>query len=732
MTATDHPSGYSRPWVVAPGQAVALHADLPARTSVDVVRILCANTERHADGRAWGPPERIEAVARLDVLGPGRQALRPGTHVWAASKQLPPWNELALVAALQRQPHGRGGAVLCLQGQTDLTLDLHIGAHDAAQLEIAGSWIEARTTLPLPGQDWLVLVIDARDGALRIRHAVCRASVPGGTTATWHARRAALARGDADRPHRITLGRRDDRRGAADVRVDLVSVLPRALIDNLDPGALLASAPHPSAWELASQGRGCLLRARSGVGRSTADIAGDATIHETQRPTTAVRGVRWNGDGFDPRQVPAHYSALQLHGDTLLDAHWTPNLSWTAPAEVPSGAYAFRLQLGDEPPVYASFFVSAATRPRERLALWLPTFSYLAYGNAVESMRGPVVTKASHVAEHRLDALHPAHGRSLYERHADGQGVVWTGSRRPLWSVSPGHRPWQFVADSWLIDWLERRGLPFDVITDHDVHRLGERALAPYAAVLSGHHPEYVSTAMWDGLWRYLHAGGRLLYLGGNGYYWRTAVDDVDDLIEVRRAEDGTRPFIGAPAESHCAFTGEYGGLWRRLGRPPQQIVGVGMAAQGFERSAPYRKQVDAVASETAFVFDGVTGDVFGAQGCWGNGASGWEIDRADTDLGTPTGTWWLARSEGHARSMLRTKEELLSFVEPFRDAKARSDVVLAPIGRGDVFAVGSMTWVGGLWNPDGEPTDVATITANVIRRFLDPTPLPRRAPPAP
>ncbi len=36
---------------------------------------------------------------------------------------------------------------------------------------------------------------------------------------------------------------------------------------------------------------------------------------------------------------------------------------------------------------------------------------------------------------------------------------------------------------------------------------------------------------------------------------------------------------------------------------------------------------------------------------------------------------------------MLRTKEELLSYVPPFRDAKARSDIVVAPVGDGDVFA---------------------------------------------
>lgn len=86
-----------------------------------------------------------------------------------------------------------------------------------------------------------------------------------------------------------------------------------------------------------------------------------------------------------------------------------------------------------------------------------------------------------------------------------------------------------------------------------------------------------------------------------------------------------------------------------------------------------------------------------------------------------------MARSEGHAESMLRTKEELLSYIPPFQDAKARSDVAFVRVGPGGVFAVGRMTWIGSLHGSDTAATDVATITANVIRRFLNPTPLPRK-----
>ncbi len=715
--------------MLAPGARVTLHASLPQATQIDLVRIACANAERQADGRPHGPAQRIVPVpgAVSGRHGPALQALQPGAQVHAHCAALPPWSGLALVLAVQRLPRGHGGAVLALldDAGTGLLITLQSTSPGQASLRIATTWGVDALDLPLPGSDWLLLSLSFDAQGLCLRSATCRATVPGGVPAGWQQAQLATAGLPSTPPSSLHLGTRPGSATAADVRLDLVSVLPAGAVDAGSPQALLAGVDG------AAGAGGCLLRACLGTGRSTQDLAGRATITEVQRPCSAVRGVRWDGRWHDPGQAPAHYSALHFNSDQLLDAGWSPTLSWTVPADLPSGAYAFRLQADDgAEPVYASFFVSAAGRPRHALAVLLPTFSYLAYSNAVEDMRGPMVTPAPHVAEQRLDGLHPAHGRSLYERHPDGHGVQWVGSRRPLWSVSPGHRPWQFVADSWLLDWLDRIGQPFDLITDHDLHRLGAAALQPYRVVLSGHHPEYTSTPMWDGLWRYLDAGGRLMYLGGNGWYWRTAVDDTADLIEVRRAEDGTRPHMALPGESHNAFSGEYGGLWRRLGRPPQQLVGVGMAAQGFEHAAHFRKGPDAHATAMAFVFDGVPGDCFGQSGWWGGGASGWEIDRSDADLGTPVGTWWLGRSEGHHASMMRTKEELLSYVPPFHDAKARSDMVLAPLGLGDVFAVGSMTWIGALHGEGPAPTDVATITANVIRRFLDPAAVPRKADP--
>ncbi len=740
---------------------MALHANLVEATSVDIVRIACANAERAADGTVHGPAPRI--VPLLD--GPNwrkqtiTQALVPGVQMAATGASWPPFSEAMLALAVQWSGRGASGHVLSLLGDDDHGIRFDIASSGQRHGTLRISVQEGRDKFPtkdilnlsLPAGQWLLVTLACVSQAvpaesdhkvhtgIMVRSAICRATVPDGVPRSWTENWVDRTTVPVGRPSRIRIGTLDSQQTSADVRLDLVSILPAAVGERQRPAEFAEAGLGEdlmAQWERALiQGDvpACLLRGGIGKGLAVQDLSGTSTLSCVQRPYTAARGLRWDGRSHSPIHTPSHYTALHLNSDTLLDAHWTETLRWDIPIDLPSGCYAFRLGSINSPGVdfrYATFFVSAASRPRNPIAVLIPTFSYLAYSNAIEEMRGPVVTDVPHPDEIALDGVHPAYGRSLYERHPDGQSVQYCSSRRPMLSVSPSHRPWQFVADTWLLDWLERAGHSFDVITDHDLHGAGMGALEGYAVVVTGHHPEYWTTSMWDGLWTYLNAGGRMLYLGGNGLYWRTAFDESTDAIEVRRAEDGTRPSIATPGEYYCAFTGEYGGLWRRLGRPPQQIVGVGMAAQGFDHAAHFRKAVDADAPEVAFVFDGVAHDTFGHTGWLGGGASGWEIDRIDVDLGTPEGHWWLARSDGHAPSMLRTKEELLSFIPPFRDAKARSDVALTPVGPGDVFAVGSMTWVGSLHGKtEHETTDVAKITGNVIRRFLDPTPIPRKPP---
>ena len=124
------------------------------------------------------------------------------------------------------------------------------------------------------------------------------------------------------------------------------------------------------------------------------------------------------------------------------------------------------------------------------------------------------------MASHRL--------LSLYDLHPDGSGCCLSSWRRPVLNMRPGYHlplirgPHQFSADLELLHWLEHRQIEVDVLTDDDLHTRGAAALSPYRVVLTGSHPEYYSAQMLDGLDGYLAAGGRLMYLGGNGFYWVT------------------------------------------------------------------------------------------------------------------------------------------------------------------------------------------------------------------
>src|SRR5207249_5773072 len=141
----------------------------------------------------------------------------------------------------------------------------------------------------------------------------------------------------------------------------------------------------------------------------------------------------------------------------------------------------------------------------------------------------------------------------------------------------------QLGADMHLLDWLETEGFERDVITDHELHRDGLDLLARYRVVLTGAHPEYWTERMLDALAAYLDGGGRLMYLGGNGFYWVASVDPAQPhVIELRRGISGTRAWESRPGEWYHSTTGELGGIWRVRGWSPQRLVGVGFASQGW------------------------------------------------------------------------------------------------------------------------------------------------------
>ena len=167
--------------------------------------------------------------------------------------------------------------------------------------------------------------------------------------------------------------------------------------------------------------------------------------------------------------------------------------------------------------------------------------------------------------------------------------------------------PWRFAADLSIVGWLEAMEYDYEGITDEDLHREGAALLRGYSVVLTGTHPEYYSSAMLDAWESYLTSGGRMMYLGGNGFYWITSYHpDKPYLVEVRKGEGGSRAWQAHPGEYFHSTTGERGGVWRNRARAPQKLVGVGFAAQGFDRSSYFRRMPDSLDGNARFIFDGV------------------------------------------------------------------------------------------------------------------------------
>ena len=446
-------------------------------------------------------------------------------------------------------------------------------------------------------------------------------------------------------------------------------------------------------------------------------------------PMRAVCGSRWSGKYVDWKQGARDYAAIHFHEDDLYDCGWETDFSITIPGDLRSGIYGIRLRAREEEDVIPLFVLPRRGVPESRVALLVPTFTYQAYANydrgncdgAYRERRALWHAYPHHPAEH------PEFGRSTYDHHSDGSGIVYSSARRPILTCRPGFIAYldkrgsglrHFAADMHIADWMHARGMQFDVLTDHDVHDEGCALLAPYACVLTGTHPEYHTLQSLDALQHYVDAGGNLVYLGGNGFYWKIARSaTLPDVIEVRRAEGGTRAWASEPGEYYHALDGSYGGLWRRNRRPPQQLTGVGFSAQGAFEGSYYRRLPMSYDSSLAWMFEGISEEVLGDFGLSGGGAAGFELDRCDQMLGTPRNAIVVARSEGH-QSHYITPEEILSALLGDGSELVRADMTFVDNTiSGAVFSVGSITFCGSLFHQE-YTNNISRLLENVVRRL--------------
>lgn len=452
-------------------------------------------------------------------------------------------------------------------------------------------------------------------------------------------------------------------------------------------------------------------------------------------PTRAVAGATWSGQEMCWRHAPRDYAAIHFHADDLGDCGWQADLSWTVPDDLPSGAYAMHLSCADGEDWLPLYILPRRTGPFAKIAFLASTFTYQAYANHARDNTDDAFqarVKAWGAYPHNPDQF-PIYGRSTYNTHLDGSGISFSSRRRPILTMRPGYLTFNdargsglrhYPADTHLLAWLDAKGIAFDVITDEDLDDEGVDLLRPYRGVLTGSHPEYHTPGTLDALAEYTRTGGRMAYLGGNGFYWRVARDKAMPwATELRRAEGGIRTWAAEPGEYYHQLDGAYGGLWRRNRRPPQMLAGVGFSGQGLFEGTYYRLLPAARDPRFAWLFSGIEGDVIGDYGLSGGGAAGFELDRADNDLGTPDGAVILARSEDPPASFFTVPEEVLAGRRTVSGERLedlmRAEIVWFPTpGGGEVFSVGSITFCGSLWRGGAFDGPVSRLLENVVRRF--------------
>lgn len=452
-------------------------------------------------------------------------------------------------------------------------------------------------------------------------------------------------------------------------------------------------------------------------------------------PTRAVCGSLWTGEEHCWRHNPRHYAAIHFHSDDLGDAGWETDFTVEVPADMKTGAYGVRLRAPGYEDVIPFYVVPPKGRATAPVAFLASTFTFQVYANymrfncddAYKARR-----KAWNAYPYHPDEHHDF-GHSTYNFHPDGSGISLSSRLRPIINFRPGYLSYEdlrgsglrhYPADTHLLDWLEEKGIAFDVITDEELDEEGLELLRPYKVLVTGTHPEYHTPRTLDAIQDYVGQGGRLIYLGGNGFYWKVARHpDLPHVVEIRRGEGGIRAWAAESGEYYNQLDGTYGGLWRRNGRPPQKLAGVGFSGQGKFEGSYYRRLPASRDPAVAWIFAGVEGETIGDFGLSGGGAAGFELDRADPVLGTPPNAHVLARSEGHQEHFVTVPEELLTHLTTVTGEKPedliRAELVYFETAKGGaVFSTGSITFCGSLSHA-GYDNNVSRMLENVVRRFM-------------
>jgi N,N-dimethylformamidase len=348
---------------------------------------------------------------------------------------------------------------------------------------------------------------------------------------------------------------------------------------------------------------------------------------------------------------------------------WAKTLTLQVPPEWQSGMYAAHCADAQGGEFYIVFVVTPGTQPRRDFAVLASTNTWNAYNEWG--------------------------GRSKYT----SPPAALLSFARPNPETSPvddGQLNHTTRAELWLHNWMEDEGYRVDVYADHDFHA-GIDGLATYKALILNTHPEYWTQGMLDNLEAFIHGGGTVLYLGGNGVFEEVVYDATAGALTLLRGDPGSDRALS---------------YFRNLdpARSERALLGVGYRADSFMTFAPYHVTS---AGHRFFAGTGLANaDLIGENGINGGAASGWEVDTSIAGT-APDGSVVHVAGQADDRGTPPANLELLARGD---NPACGADMTYYDTGGGGfVFSVGSLSFVGSLV----QDANLQTIVRNALNECV-------------
>lgn len=416
---------------------------------------------------------------------------------------------------------------------------------------------------------------------------------------------------------------------------------------------------------------------------------------------------------------------------------WTPTLSIEIDPAWRPGFHLVRMTAANGETAEA-FFVVRATEPGETL-LVLSTSTWAAYND----WGGPSFYTGGHESSQFrplprgfLDKPEPHRYRVARFGELSRSEVEDYFANYSYWSAAAGWANWERL----FVSWAERNGLELDYATSLDLHERPD-LLDGRRLYVSVGHDEYWSAQMRDSVETWVEGGGAAAFFSGNTSFWQVRYGPDNRVIGYKNdfIED---PVMGTDAQRSVST------MWSDplTGRPESEMTGVTFTRGGYAhcRAAPTGTGGYTIWRPGHWAFEGLrlrSGDVLGAEPV----VVGYECDGCELALvdglpvatgsaGTPANFEVLGTAPAHLWEThdappgmpdsyigeLNWVAERLGGADTAQNRArfAHGAAVMGWFGRGrgEVFTTGCTDWAYGLENDD-----VATVTRNVMSRYVGP-----------